>query len=62
MLLAFEITGLLRTMLSWTLICLILAVVAWVALSGSDRPRWLLRSFILALVVILVITELLVRS
>ena len=47
------------TMLSWTLIGLILAVVAWVALSGPERPRWLLRSFILALVVILVITELL---
>jgi len=46
-------------MLSWTLICLILAVVGWVALSGPDRPRWVLRSFILALVVILVITELL---
>jgi hypothetical protein len=47
------------TMLSWTLIGLILAVVAWVALSGPERPRWLLRTFILALVVILVITELL---
>jgi hypothetical protein len=44
-------------MLSWTLIGLILAVVAWVALSGPERPRWLLRSFILVLVVILVITE-----
>ncbi|MFY9985451.1 MAG: hypothetical protein WAM44_16695 [Chthoniobacterales bacterium] len=46
-------------MLSWTLICLILAVVAWVTLSGPERPRWLLRSFFLLLVVILLITELL---
>jgi hypothetical protein len=41
-------------MLSWSLICLILAIVAWVALSGPDRPWWLLRSFILVLVVIIV--------
>jgi hypothetical protein len=46
-------------MLSWSLICLILAIVAWVTLSGPDRPRWLLRSFILVLVVIIVITALL---
>jgi hypothetical protein len=49
-------------MLSWMLICLILAVVAWVALSGPERPRWVLRSFILALVVILVIAELIGKS
>lgn len=46
-------------MLSWTLICLILAIVGWVAVSVPERPRWLLRSFFLALVVILVITALL---
>jgi hypothetical protein len=43
-------------MLSWSLIFLILAIVVWLTCTAPERPKWLLRGFLLALVVIFVIT------